>query len=248
VTGRSEIERTYVRFATVYDAVMDDPRPKIARVLDFVARYQPAATSLLELGCGTGTILAGLGALDSLTGLDRSPEMLEIARDKVPRARLLEGDITAFTLAERFDVVICVFDTLNHLVTFEAWKAMFECVHTHLVDGGIFVFDVNTLMKLEGVAELAPWVEEIEGATVIQNLEPPVDGLSVWNVWIVEHLDDGDYAFSHERIGELGVELPRIEAALAADFELLETHDDSGALPSAMSQRVHFALRKCERT
>jgi hypothetical protein len=149
--------------------------------------------------------------------------------------------------AERFDVVICVFDTLNHLVTFKAWQAMFERVHTHLADGGIFIFDVNTLVKLRGVAEFAPWIDEIEGATVIQNLEPPVDGLSVWNVWIVEHLEDGDYAFSHERIGELGVELGQIVAALAADFELLETHDDSGAPPSAASQRIHFALRKRQR-
>jgi SAM-dependent methyltransferase len=244
VSGPAEIEHTYDHFAGVYDAVMDDPQPKIARVQEFIARYRSGAGSLLELGCGTGTILAGLSAIRSLTGIDRSPQMLEIARHKVPGARLLEADITAFALAERFDVVICVFDTLNHLVTFDAWQAMFQCVDAHLADDGLFIFDVNTVTKLRGVAAFKPWVEEIDGATVIQNLEAPVDGLSIWNVWIVEHLEDGEYAFHHERIGELAVELPQIEAALSDRFALLETHDEWGAAPNAESERVHFALRR----
>jgi SAM-dependent methyltransferase len=244
VTGPSETERTYDSFAGVYDAVMDDPRPKIARVQEFIARYRPGARSLLELGCGTGTILAGLGAIPSLSGIDRSPQMLEIARRKVPRARLLQADITAFALGERFDVVICVFDTLNHLVTFDAWKAMFGCVDAHLAQDGLFIFDVNTVSKLRGVAAFKPWIEEIDGVTVIQNVDPPVDGLSIWNVWIVEHLEDGEYAFHHEQIGELAIELPRIEAALSGRFVLLETHDERRLVPSAESERVHFAFRR----
>lgn len=242
--GPPETERTYDHFAGVYDAVMDDPQPKIARVQEFIARYRPGARSLLELGCGTGTILAGLGAIQSLSGIDRSPQMLEIAQRKVPGARLIEADITSFVLAERFDVVICVFDTLNHLVTFDAWQMMFERVHRHLAPEGLFIFDVNTPAKLRGVAAFKPWVEKIDGATVIQNLEPPVSGLSVWNVWIVEHLTDGDFAFHHERIGELGIEVAQIEAALRERFTLLETHDETDAAPSEHSERVHFAWRK----
>jgi SAM-dependent methyltransferase len=244
VNETAEIDSTYEHFAAVYDAVMDDPRPKIARVQDFIDRYRPGASSLLELGCGTGTILAGLGATGSLSGIDRSPQMLELARHKVPRARLIEADITKFALAERFDVVICVFDTLNHLVTFDAWQAMFRCVDAHLAENGLFIFDVNTVAKLRGVAAFDPWVEEIDGATVIQNVEEPVDGVSIWNVWIVEHLEDGDYAFHHERIGELAVELPQIEAALSDRFALLETHDEWGAVPSAESERVHYCFAR----
>ena len=64
------------------------------------------------------------------------PEMLELARGKVPRADLIQGDMASFSLGERFDVVICVFDSLNHLMTFDAWQSMFAAAHDHLVEEG----------------------------------------------------------------------------------------------------------------
>lgn len=222
---------------------MDDPVPKIARVVSNVERHHRGRGSILELGCGTGTILAGLGGLGARTGIDSSPEMLAIAREKVPGARLIEGDITSFDLGESFDVVVCIFDTLNHITTFEGWKALFARTRAHLTAGGLFVFDVNTTAKLRAIAGYPPWWSELPGADVIMNVDPPVEGISIWNVWIVERLPDGTLAGHHERIGELGVELERIEAALAADFELLAVEDETGYAPDARSERVHYAWR-----
>ena len=225
---------------------MDDPQPKIDRVLRFVETYNPKASSVLELGCGSGTILAGLGRFATLSGVDISPEMLAIARDKAPSAQLIEGDITDFELGERFDVVICVFDTLNHITSFDGWRALFACAHRHLEPGGLFVFDVNTAAKLHGLATYPPWWTQAPGGWVIQNVDPPRGGVSRWNVWIVERLPDGSLAGQHERIGELAVALPAIEVALQPAFELLEIEDETGHEPDARSERVHFALRACE--
>ena len=83
----------YQRFAPFYDVVMDDPGPRAVRVDAAVARYRPDAASLLELGCGTGSILARLTTGAALTGLDRSPEMLAVCASKVPGARLVEADM-----------------------------------------------------------------------------------------------------------------------------------------------------------
>jgi SAM-dependent methyltransferase len=245
--GPKPTGRTYREFARVYDDVMDDPRPKVARVLELVERHNPAARTLLELGCGTGTILAGLHRF-SRTGIDRSPEMLAIAREKVPEARLIEGDIADFHLAERFDVVICVFDTLNHLPTFELWQALFACVKEHLAEGGVLIFDVNTATKIRGLAGHGPWFWQAGETTVAMNVDPPdPTGLSQWNVWLVEHHADGSYSGVHEPIGELGVELDRIDAALTeAGFSVLETLDEEGAPPDADAERVHFAARPLE--
>jgi len=223
---------------------MDDPEPKRARVLALVQRYHPGASSLLELGCGTGTMLEGLGGIGPLTGIDRSPEMLAIARSKVPAARLIEDDITTFELGEHFDVVICVFDTLNHVTSFNGWKSLFERAHGHLAPGGLFIFDVNTPGKLRGLGAYGPWFEEVAGVTVVQSVDPPVNGVSRWNVWIVEPTANGEHLGVHEPIGELAVELEQIEASLATAFELLEAHDESGAAPSPDSERVHYAWRR----
>ncbi|MDQ1359925.1 MAG: hypothetical protein QOJ44_302, partial [Acidimicrobiaceae bacterium] len=66
----------YERFSPFYDALMDDPGPRADRVIEWIGRYRPETTSLLELGCGTGSILARLSSVTDLTGLDRSPGML----------------------------------------------------------------------------------------------------------------------------------------------------------------------------
>jgi predicted TPR repeat methyltransferase len=59
-------------------------------------------------------------------GLDLSEKMREIAAAKVPKARLVHSDMRRFDLGEAFDVVLCVYDSINHLMTFEEWEAVFD--------------------------------------------------------------------------------------------------------------------------
>jgi SAM-dependent methyltransferase len=127
------------------DKLMGDPGPKISRVLEAIDIYLPGASSLLELGCGTGAVLAGLAELNLLVGIDRSREMLSTAREKIASAQFVEGDLTEFAFHEHFDVIICVYDTLNHLPTFDAWQATFLRVADHLATDGLFLFEVNTI-------------------------------------------------------------------------------------------------------
>ncbi len=238
----------YERFAPFYDAVMDDPGPRADRVLGWIDRYRPGAASLLELGCGTGSVLARLSSLAEVTGLDRSPAMLAVAAEKVPGARLLEGDMREFSLGERFDVVICVFDSLNHLLFFGDWESMFDAVHRHLVEGGLFVFDVNTLGELRRLGEESPWVDDFEGGVAIIDVsfaeDAESEGMSVWDVRIFEEVGPARYELHRERIGELAVPLSRIKSALQAKFVLLEETSESGREPTDDSVKGHFAYRR----
>lgn len=234
----------YSSFARFYDELMDDPLPKSTRVLDAIRKYLPKASSLLELGCGTGAILAGLSRLPSLTGLDRSSEMLAIAKDKVPQARLVEADIATFDMAERYDVVICVFDTLNHLPSFSQWNDLFERTFDHLEEDGLFVFDVNTIGQLRVLGEAPPWVHDFDGNTVIMDVELDRDHLWTWDIKVFEHLGEDRFRLHHERIHELGVELRRIESALATRFTVLEMTDPVGGHPNDDSSRAYFVARR----
>jgi SAM-dependent methyltransferase len=238
----------YEHFAAFYDAVMDDPAPRAARVIRCIDDYLPKASSLLELGCGTGAILAHLTSVPMLTGLDRSPEMLHLARAKVPDAQLIEGDMQSFALDERFDVVICVFDSLNHLLTFEAWRTVFNTVHDHLMDGGLFIFDVNTVGELRRLGEEPPWVYDFDGGVAIMDVAFADDGqseaVSQWEVRIFEDMGSSRYRLHHEVIGELGVPLDRITAALEDCFTLLEQFDEHDRTPTDESMKAYFCLRR----
>ena len=234
----------YHRFAPFYDAAMDDPTPRGARVVDWIERYRPGASTVLELGCGTGSILAQLGRYPSLTGLDRSPEMLAVASQKVPGARLLEGDMASFSLGRRFDVVVCVFDSVNHLLSLAEWHPMFDSVYDHLEEGGLFVFDVNTVGELRRLGEELPAVYDFDAHTLILDVTLEDAHTSLWDIRIFEHLGGSDYRLHHEQIGELGVELSRIREAVAGRFEILEEIGEAGEPPTDESVKIHFALRR----
>jgi len=233
----------YTGFASFYDRIMGDRLEEVDRIRSYVSRHMPGARSLLELGCGTGALLSGLADQFDLTGIDQSPQMLAIAAETVPGAHLVEGDMTAFSLPDRFDVVICMFDTLNHVPSFDGWLSMFSCVHEHLVAGGLFIFDVNTTGRLRGLEGAPPFMDEFDGNVVIMTVRSAHDGLSLWETRIFDHQHDDIYRLHHEQIYELGVPLALIRASLAGRFELLEEASLDGSPVSDESDRVFFAYR-----
>lgn len=235
----------YAKFAGFYDEIMGDRTPDIDQVLACIEKYQPAAKSLLELGCGTGALLAGLSADLDLTGVDQSPEMLAKAAVTVPRATLITADMTKIELGARFDVVICMFDTLNHLSEFASWLKLFDRVHEHLADGGLFVFDVNTTGRLRGLSRALPYAQGFGDHTLIMNISPAHGNVVLWETKIFERLaGDGDlYRLHHERIYELAVPLDTIREALSLHFEVLEETDLEDLPVSDDSERIYFACR-----
>jgi SAM-dependent methyltransferase len=237
----------YQRFAPFYDEVMDDPSPRASRVIDAIDRYRTGAASLLELGCGTGSLLARLTDVPTLVGLDRSPEMLAVAGGKVPRAELVQGDLSSFSLGRRFDVVICVFDTLNHLLTFGAWRSAFDAAREHLAEDGLFIFDVNTVGELRRLGEDPPAVYDFARGVAIIDVAVAQDGedslMSQWDIRIFEDLGDCRYRLHHEQIGELGVRIARLRSAIETRFDLLELSDERGGPAGDESIKAHFVLR-----
>jgi SAM-dependent methyltransferase len=233
----------YAGFARFYDRIMGDRSEDVDRVQAYISRYLPGARSLLELGCGTGALLAGLSPGLAVTGIDRSPDMLAVAAQTVPAARLVLGDMTAFSLAERFDVIICMFDTLNHVQSFAGWLTLFSCVHEHLADGGLFIFDVNTAGRLRRLDGAPPYLDEFDGNVVVMTVRSAANPLSLWRTRIFERQDDNIYRLHDERIYELGVPLIHIRAALAGRFELLEDASLDGSPVSDESDRVFFVYR-----
>src|SRR4051812_23582726 len=113
---------SYERWAPFYDAMRGDPAEPARVVRGLLERYAPGAGTLLELACGTGSVLELLARDYDVTGVDLSPAMLALARERLPNVPLVEGDMTTLDLGETFDAVVCVADAINHLRPFSAWE------------------------------------------------------------------------------------------------------------------------------
>ena len=72
-----------------------------------------------------------------VSGLDISSRMLSIARKKVPRAKLFRQDMVDFQINDRFDVIFCVFDSINHVQRFSDWKKVFARVQRASIAGWV---------------------------------------------------------------------------------------------------------------
>ena len=100
---------------------------------------------ILEAGVGQGVVLAnivrrGCKNIHSLTGIDLSDRLLEMARTLLPQATILKADIEAMPFADAlFDFVIMV-DTFQYLQDFES--ALDE-VRRVLRQGGKFIVAVS---------------------------------------------------------------------------------------------------------
>jgi SAM-dependent methyltransferase len=125
----------------------------------YVQSARESGGPVLELGCGTGRVLiptarAGL----AVTGLDASPAMLAICRDKLgaepdevrARVALIQGDMRSFDLGKIFALAVTPFRPFQHLLTVEDQLACLECVRRHLALGGRFILDVFN-----------PWLESL---------------------------------------------------------------------------------------
>jgi SAM-dependent methyltransferase len=228
------------RFGEFYDAVMGDRRAAAEQVVELIQAAKPDAKNVLELGCGTGSILKCLQDAYEVSGLDISGKMLSVARKKVPRSKLFRQDMVDFRIDARFDVIFCVFDSINHVRRFSDWKKVFAAVRRHLLPGGCFIFDINTQRKLERLIAGPPWVHRFGRNLLVIDVTALPSGGSNWNVKVFEHLKGSRYALHEEDIVEVSFPLTQVVAALRPHYMKVRVIDPDRSRPSVKSERLLF--------
>jgi SAM-dependent methyltransferase len=231
---------SYERFGEFYDAVMGDRRAAAKQLMELMRAAKPDAKSVLELGCGTGSVLKCLQNAYQVSGLDVSRKVLSVARKKVPRAKLLRQDMVNFRIDARFDIIFCVFDSINHVRRFSDWKKVFAAVRRHLLPGGCFIFDINTQRKLARHIAEPPWVHRFASNLLIMDVTALRSGASNWNIKVFEHLNGSRYALHEEDIIEVSFPVPHVVAALRADYINVQVLDPDRSRPSTRSERLFF--------
>lgn len=111
--------------------------------LDLFAGLLPPGGAVLDLGCGGGdpvaTALAAHGL--KITGVDASPTMISMCRERMPEQRWIVADMRTLALGARFDAVLA-WDSFFHLKS-EDQAAMFPRFAAHATPGGVLMFNAG---------------------------------------------------------------------------------------------------------
>jgi SAM-dependent methyltransferase len=108
---------------------------------DFYLSFVMDAGSALDVGCGTGSLLARArdqGHPGRLAGIDPEVAMLDRARRRVPDAEWVEGKAADIAWVGEFEVAVMASNAFQFLVT-DLEESLVK-IRTALVDGGRFVF------------------------------------------------------------------------------------------------------------
>ena len=117
-------------------------------IADNVLKITSSFNSVLDLGCGTGNFLKKLEKhFKKTVGIDISKDMIEVAKSNCKKTQFYVKSVTNFSLDEKFNLITCNFDMVNHLDSIKDWEKMFKLAYNHLEEDGVFLFDINTIYK-----------------------------------------------------------------------------------------------------
>ncbi len=136
--------RMFGDLARFYDALYGakDYRAESRSLVRLVRRYaRSKGHAWLDVACGTGRHLEFLRREWDVSGVDASPQMLRLARRRLPGVPLVQGDMRRFRLKDRFDVITCLFSAIGHLPSEADLLRTFHNFSTHLKPGGVAIVE-----------------------------------------------------------------------------------------------------------
>lgn len=243
----------YETLASAYDGLTSDIN--YAKTLSFLEAIldqdKICPHTVVDLACGTGSmslLLAQKGY--QVIGVDISEEMLTEAAFKASSLAenppyFIRQSMDRLRLPMPADAVFCLLDSINYLTDPQLCRKTFKSVYKALAQGGVFLFDINTSLKLRS----------LDGQVFLD------ENTQSYCVWRVDY-DEG------ERICYYGIDLFRKKGELwERSFEqhseyayepeeLLQWLEEAGFAhvrvygdcrmeePSATEQRIYFAAYK----
>lgn len=246
---------SYQKFAYLYDELMDDvPYDEwVNWVKVLKEKYGLNGNKILDLACGTGELSVRLQAAGfDVTGVDLSEDMLAVANAKATDAGFslpfIHQDMRKLDGIGRFDLIGIFCDSLNYLQEEEDVIQTFSGAFQHLKPGGLFLFDVHSLYKMDVIFQQSPFVYNGDNLAYIwtcftgehpHSVEHELSFFSiVEESGLYERMDEIHY----QRTFEVGQYKKWLEAV---GFEILEISADFTATePNDTSERIMFTARK----
>jgi len=147
-------------------------------IVDLSTHSGRAVNSVLELGCGTGNVLFALEneqEWNKIVGLDRCYEMLIEANKKKQKfdssAYFINADMKNFAFDYKFDLVLCLFDSINYLTDEKFLRKMLLNSYFSLKDNKLLIFDMITVKKMDDFFKEGLYAQDMEDISLIWESE-----------------------------------------------------------------------------
>lgn len=230
----------FALLARYYDAIMShvdyDRWDAITTVLSEIL---PHGFRHLDAACGTGRFVDGCAHAGwKSAGVDLSLGMLRAAQART-QAPLAAADLRALPFHESYDLITCLFDSLNFILDEDGIREAIASCAAALRPGGIFYFDVVTERMVTEYFSGPAWTEENGGFRTTWKTEYDAEaGLAETSV----RINHGEAATIREQIYSREV----IESAIKdAGLALIVCADaENWKPPRANTIRLDFVVRK----
>ena len=159
----------YDRFASIYQRgpyVRFSQNLAESVLFDYLESLGFQPTHLLDVACGEGSFAVAMAQQGfRVTGVDQSQRMIDLAwaraREANATVNFIVEDMRNLSFKNDFDLVTCLFDSMNYLLTIKDLQEAIRCVFEALKPGGFYIFDMNSIYGLA-----VDWMRE---KTYIQN-------------------------------------------------------------------------------
>ena len=220
---------------------------------DYVERHfrrqkQPVQ-SVVELGCGTGSLTRLLAQRGyAMTAVDLSPDMLAVADQKCEGLGVLFlcQDMSRLALLDRADAVIACLDSVNYVTRPAALRRTFQRVYRALTPGGLFLFDVKTPLALENAGGQT-YLDEDDGLFCVWRGEySPKRRVCSYGLDLFVREEDGRWSRGGEYHEEYAYTMDELDGLLReAGFRRVKQYGDKTMSPPRQgAERVFFAAGK----
>ena len=233
----------YDYFAEFYDFICGNSNKFINYIKNKVAG-KSKIKSILEIACGTGNVLIPFSRKYQCYGIDFSKNMLKIARKKSKRIEFKLADMRNFKLNKKFDLVFCVYDSINHLLTKKEWKQTFNRVHEHLNKKGLFLFDMNTLWSLKFKSKKGLQFYKTKSGYVLIDVLPLPFNKARWNIRLFKRISKDKYKLLNVIIDEKSFKISQVKKMLKTKFKIVEVKTFKNRTGTDKSRRVFFLCQK----
>ena len=245
--------KTYNKFVDYYDEIIRgnwyDLDSEIKFLDQIIMEYsnKKIESKILEFACGTWTIAKSLeNKWYWVTWIDLSEQMIEKCRGEscIHTDKFIVWDMTSIKLDKKYDVVLCNYNSVCHLNSWEDWKNFFENSYDHLNKGWIFIFDILTIFEFENIASEFRWFFNVWDDTICLEMFKE-EQYYKWLIKMFVKIKNNNFELIEEEIKEISFPIITIKEELEKIwFKIKHLEDFHFGEVNAESERVYFVVEK----